>query len=169
MTTWTRVTDPEVAVALMPGWFAARMLASRGSYGFLLATGDVVRVSRVAAIHVASEGLVLVDVLLDHAGLPDGVDTAWRAKHFLGAPVPGANLATLTLAQIVMAVEFTAAEIVETANDIEMTASQAALGGVPVTADAIVVKNGTTAVPVEPVQEAGGGSFPASNVRAWIG
>ena len=38
MTIWTRVTDPEAAVALLLAWFVARMLAGRGSYGFLLAT-----------------------------------------------------------------------------------------------------------------------------------
>lgn len=120
MTTWTRVIDSEIAVSLMPAWFATRMLAARGSYGFLLATGDVVRVSRVTAVHVSSCGSILVDVLLDHAGVPGGVDTAWQPKHFLGAPVPGANLATLNLAQIVMAVEFTAAAIAETTTDIAL-------------------------------------------------
>ena len=123
MTSWTRVTDPEDAEALLPAWFAARMMAMRGSYGFLLATGDVVRASRVMAVHVASAGgPVLVDVLLDHAGVPGGVDMAWQSKHYLGAPVPGANLATLNLAQIAMALEFTAAEIAETVDDAEALA-----------------------------------------------
>lgn len=123
MTSWTRVTDPEEAEALLPAWFAARMMAMRGSYGFLLATGDVVRASRVMAVHVASAGgPVLVDVMLDHAGVPGGVDMAWQSKHYLGAPVPGANLATLNLAQIAMALEFTAAEIAETADDAEALA-----------------------------------------------
>ena len=117
MTTWTRITDPDTAVASLPAWFAGKMLGVRGSYGFLLATGDVVRVSRVTAVHASSDGAVLVDVLLDHAGVPGGVDLAWESKHFLGAPVPGANFATLNLAQIAMAVEFVAVEIAETAND----------------------------------------------------
>lgn len=114
MTTWTRVTDPDAAAALLPAWFAGRMMAVRGSYGFLLATGDVVRASRVTAVHVSSAGTVLVDILLDHAGVPGGVDAAWQPKHFLGAPVPGASVATLNLAQVALAVEFTAAEIAET-------------------------------------------------------
>ncbi len=126
MTSWTRVTDPDTAVALLPAWFAARMMATRGSYGFLLGTGDVVRVSRVTAVHVSSGGAMLIDVLLDHAGVPDGVDTAWQPKHFLGAPVPGANLATLNLAQVVIAVEFTAAEIAEAANDAGISTLDAA-------------------------------------------
>lgn len=118
MAPWTRVTDPEAAAALLPAWFAARMMATRGTYGFLLATGDVLRVSRVTAIHVApGSGPVLIDVLLDHAGVPGGVDLAWRPKQFLGAPLPGAALATLNLAQIVAVVEFAVAEFVETAND----------------------------------------------------
>lgn len=118
MTSWTRVTDPDEAEALLPAWFAPRMMAMRGAYGFLLATGDVVRASRVTAVHVASAGgPILVDVLLDHAGVPGGVDMAWQPKHYLGAPVPGANLATLNLSQVVMALEFTAAEIAETVDD----------------------------------------------------
>jgi hypothetical protein len=76
-----------------------------------------VRASRVTAVHVSSGGVVLIDLLLDHAGVPGGVDLAWRPKQFLGAPVPGATLATLNLAQVALAVEFTAAEIAETAGD----------------------------------------------------
>ena len=127
MTTWTRVTDPDAAAAMLPAWFATGMMGARGSYGFLLATGDVVRVSRVTAIHVSSGGSILIDVLLDHAGVPGGVDTAWQYKHFLGAPVPGAHLATLNLAQVAIAIEFTAAEIAETVNDGELSASDAVL------------------------------------------
>lgn len=137
MTTWTRVTDPDAAVALMPAWFAARMMAARGSYGFLLATGDVVRVSRVAAVHASSAGCILLDVLLDHAGVPGGVDLAWRPKQFLGAPVPAATLATVNLAQVVMAVEFVAAEIVEGAGDLARPSSDALPLGLPLPADAI--------------------------------
>ncbi len=124
---WTRVNDPDAAVALLPAWFSARMMASRGSFGFLLTTGDVVRVSRVAAVHLSSTGKVLVDVLLDRAGVPEGVDTAWRAKHFLGAPVPGAPIATINLDHITMAVEFAAAEIVENPLHNEHASTLAAL------------------------------------------
>ena len=142
MTTWTRVTDPEVAARSLPAWFAARMMATRGAYGFLLATGDVVRVSRVTAVHVAPEGgPMLIDVLLDHAGVPGGVDLAWQPKHFLGAPVPGATLATLNLAQVAMAVEFTAAEIAETANDDEIPASDMIPIDLSVSDDAMVAND----------------------------
>ena len=92
MTSWTRVTDPDKAVALLPAWFAGRMLATRGSFGFLLTTGDVVRISRITAVHVSSGGSILLDVLLDHAGVPSGVDTAWQPKHFLGAPCQAQTL-----------------------------------------------------------------------------
>jgi hypothetical protein len=137
MTTWTRINDADAAVELLPTWFAARMLGTRGSYGFLLATGDVVRVSRVTAIHVSSSGSILIDVLLDHAGVPDGVDMAWRTKHFLGVPVPAANLATLNLAQIVMVIEFKAAQIAETAENAETQTSDAVSIDRPVVADAV--------------------------------
>lgn len=45
MVTGTRVTDPDTAFALLPAWFAGPMMAVRGPYGFLLATGDVVPAS----------------------------------------------------------------------------------------------------------------------------
>jgi hypothetical protein len=141
MATWTRVTDPDTAVTLLPAWFAARMMGTRGSYGFLLATGDVVRVSRVTAVHVSSSGSILIDVLLDHAGVPGGVDTAWQPKHFLGAPVPGASLATLNLAQIAMAIEFTAAEMAETANDTEIPIADPLPVDRSVTANAVVAND----------------------------
>ena len=107
MTTWTRVANPETDTALLPAWFAVRMTGARGSFGLLLATGDVLRVASVVAAHLSAEGTVLVDVLLDHAGVPESADTAWRSKHYLGAPVPGAVMATVNLAQVVAAVEFT--------------------------------------------------------------
>ncbi len=141
MPTWTRVTDPDIAVSLMPPWFAARMLGARGSYGFLLGTGDVVRVSRVTAVHVSASGPILVDVLLDHAGVPDGVDLAWQPKHFLGAPVPGANLATLNLDQVVMAVEFTAVAIAEAQADAAIADMAALHVGLPAAPDPIAAND----------------------------
>jgi hypothetical protein len=61
----------------------------------------------------------LLDVLLDRGGVPNGVDLAWRSKHFLGAPVPGANMATVNLAHVVAAVAFVASMTVSGANDDE--------------------------------------------------
>ena len=52
-------------------------------------------------------------MLLDTAGVPDGVDQAWRTKHYLGAPIPGATMATVNLAHVVATVEFVVAEIAE--------------------------------------------------------
>jgi hypothetical protein len=145
MTTWTRITDPDDAVTLLPAWFATRMMATRGAYGFLLATGDVARVSRITAIHVAATGAILIDVLLDHAGVPDGVDTAWRPKHYLGAPVTGATLATLNAAQIVMAVEFETPQLAESASLADLTP---ALAVAPANDPDLVAAIGR---PVEPI------------------
>ena len=134
---WTHITDPDEAVKLFPAWFAGRMIRERGSFGLLLTTGDVLRITSVMAIQQGSDGTVLVDVLLDHAGPPEGVDLAWRKNHFLGAPVPGATMATVNLAHMVTAVEFVAAEIAEPANDRirglgeELPAAVAGLGLVP--------------------------------------
>lgn len=115
--TWTRITDPETVVGLLPAWFGRRMVGLRGAFGLLLTTGDVLRLTSIAAAHQSSEGVVLLDVLLDHAGVPDGLDLAWRSKHFLGAPVPGASVATVNLAHIVAAVEFTVVEMAENPAD----------------------------------------------------
>jgi hypothetical protein len=109
--TWTRITDPETVVGLLPAWLGRRMVGLRGSFGLLLTTGDVVKLTSIAAAHQSSEGIVLLDVLLDSAGVPDGLDLAWRSKHFLGAPVPGASVATVNLAHVVAAIEFTVAEM----------------------------------------------------------
>jgi hypothetical protein len=119
--TWTRVTDPDVAVTLMPPWFVGHMLSGHGRYGLLLTTGDVLRVSRLMAVHVSSVGAVLLDVLLDSAGVPLDVDLAWQSKHFLGAPVPGAVFASVNVTCVMAAVEFVAGEFAETAGDQALT------------------------------------------------
>jgi len=59
----------------------------------------------------------LLDVLLDHGGIPDGIDLAWQPKRYLGTPVPGATVATVNLAHVVAAVEFVAEETVEQPGD----------------------------------------------------
>lgn len=115
--TWTRITDPETVATLLPAWFGSRMVGLRGSFGLLLTTGDVMRLTSIVAAHQSSDGVVLLDILLDHAGVPDGLDLAWRSKHYLGAPVPGASLATINLAQVVAAVEFTVVELAEVPGD----------------------------------------------------
>jgi hypothetical protein len=102
---------------MLPAWLGRRMVGLRGAFGLLLTTGDVLRLTSIAAAHQSSEGVILLDVLLDHAGVPDGLDLAWRSKQYLGAPVPGATLATVNLAHIVAAVEFTVAEMAQTHAD----------------------------------------------------
>jgi hypothetical protein len=114
---WRRITDPEHAAELLPIWFGIRMIGLRGSFGLLLTTGDVVRITTLTALHESPHGVVLLDVLLDTAGVPDGVDQAWRGKHYLGAPIPGATMATVNLAHVVAAVEFVVAEIAEPPNE----------------------------------------------------
>ena len=116
---WTRITDPDNAAALLPTWFSGRMIGERGAFGLLLTTGDVMRITSIMAI-ATSDGLTFVDVLLDSAGVPEGVDLAWSQKHFLGAPVPGATLATVNVAHVIAMVEFVAAELVEPARDVSV-------------------------------------------------
>jgi hypothetical protein len=111
--TWTRISYPEQAARALPIWFVTRMIGLRGRFGLLLTSGDVLRITSLAALHESPNGVILLDVLLDHAGVPDGVDHAWQTKHYLGAPVPGATMATVNLAHVVTAVEFVVAEIVE--------------------------------------------------------
>jgi len=119
--TWTRITEPETVAGLLPAWIGRRMIGLRGSFGLLLTTGDVLRLTSIAAAHQSSEGAVLLDVLLDDAGVPDGIDLAWRSKHFLGSPVQGASVATVNLAHIVAAVEFTVAEMAVNPGDKTVT------------------------------------------------
>jgi hypothetical protein len=114
---WIRITEPEQAAEMLPAWLSTRMIGLRGKFGLLITTGDVLRVSSVIALNQSSDGTVLLDVLLDHAGVPEGVDTAWQPKHYLGAPVPGATMATVNLAHVIGAVEFVAAPMVEGAED----------------------------------------------------
>jgi hypothetical protein len=113
---WTRITDPDHAAELLPTWFSGRMIGERGAFGLLLATNDVMRITSIMAI-ATSDGLTFMDVLLDSAGVPEGVDLAWSQKHFLGAPVPGATLATVNVAHVIALVEFVAAELVDTPDD----------------------------------------------------
>jgi len=115
---WTRVTDADEAAGLLPAWLGRRLIGLRGRFGLLLTTGDVLRITSLTAVHQSSDGLVLLDVLLDHAGVPEGIDLAWQSKHFLGAPVPGATLASVNLAQVVAAVEFLAEETVQGSEDV---------------------------------------------------
>jgi hypothetical protein len=114
---WTHITDPERSAELLPIWFSIRMIGSRGRFGLLLTTGDVLRITTVTALHESPRGIILLDVLLDSAGVPEGVDQAWRTKHYLGAPIPGATIATVNLAHVVAAVEFVVAEIAERPNE----------------------------------------------------
>jgi hypothetical protein len=115
---WTRITDPDDAIRLLPAWFSSRMIGLHGTFGMLLATGDVVRCKSIAAAHVSSAGLVLLDVILDGPGVPEGVDLAWRSKHYLGVPVAAASLATVNLTHVVAVVEFTAAQFAEKSDEI---------------------------------------------------
>ena len=111
--TWTRITDPDEAADFLPAWFGSHMIGLRGKFGLVLTTGEILKISSIGALHQSSGGAILLDVLLDHSGIPDGIDLAWQAKHYLGAPVPGATIATVNLAHVVAAVDFLAEVMVE--------------------------------------------------------
>jgi hypothetical protein len=119
--TWTRITDQDEAVDLLPAWLGRRLIGLRGRFGLLLTTGDVMRITSIGAVHLSSDGLILLDVSLDHAGVPDGVDFVWQLKHFLGAPDPGGTEASVNLAHVVAAVEFVDAALVEQPSDQSIT------------------------------------------------
>jgi len=114
---WTHIADPDEAERLLPSWLGRHLIAMHGAFGLLLGTGDIMRITSISAVHHSSDGVILLDVLLDSAGVPEGVDLAWRSKHFLGTPVPGATMATVNLAHVVAAVEFVAPVMVRGAND----------------------------------------------------
>jgi hypothetical protein len=111
--TWTRVTDVDEAATFLPAWIGRRLAGLHGRFGLLLTTGDVLRITSIGAVHHSSDGVILVDVSLDNAGVPEGADLAWRSKHFLGMPVPGATMATVNLAHVVATVEFLASLTVD--------------------------------------------------------
>jgi hypothetical protein len=111
--TWTRITDQDEAVDLLPAWLGRRLIGLHGRFGLLLTTGDVMRITTIGAVHLSSDGLVLLDVSLDQPGVPDGIDLAWQSKQFLGAPAPRATAATVNLAHVVAAVEFIDTVLVE--------------------------------------------------------
>jgi hypothetical protein len=122
---WTRITDQDEAAELLPAWLGRRLIGLHGRFGLLLTTGDVMRITSIGAVHLSSDGLILLDVSLDHAGVPDGLDLAWRPKQFLGAPMPGATAATVNLAHVVAAVEFTDTVMVEAPGESDtLTAAQ---------------------------------------------
>jgi hypothetical protein len=117
---WTRITDQDQAVELLPAWLGRRLIGLRGRFGLLLTTGDVLRITSIGAVHLSSDGLNLLDVSLDHAGVPAGIDLAWQTKHFLGAPHPGGDEASVNLAHVVAAVEFVDAALVEQPTEAEV-------------------------------------------------
>jgi len=63
--TWTRITDQDEAVDLLPAWLGRRLIGQHGKSGLLLATGDVIRITSIGAVNMSSDGLVLLDVSLD--------------------------------------------------------------------------------------------------------
>ncbi|MFL5289366.1 MAG: hypothetical protein ACJ8AW_52515 [Rhodopila sp.] len=93
------------------------MAGLHGRFGLLLTTGDVLRITTISAAHLSSDGTVVLDVSLDNAGVPEGVDLAWQSKHCLGASVPGATATTVNLVQVVSAVEFLAVVALERLGD----------------------------------------------------
>jgi hypothetical protein len=82
--TWTRVTDVDEAATFLPAWIGRRLVGLHGRFGLLLTTGDVLRITSIGVVHHSSDGVILVDVSLDNAGVPEGADLAWRSKHSTG-------------------------------------------------------------------------------------
>ena len=80
--TWTRITDPDEAANLLPAWFGSRMSRLRGRFGLVLTTGDTLRITSIGALHQSSSGIILLDVLLDHGGIPDGIDLSLAIEAF---------------------------------------------------------------------------------------
>ena len=59
--TWTRIMDQDEAVDLLPAWLGRRLIGLRGRFGLLLTTGDVMRITSIGAVHLSSDGLILLD------------------------------------------------------------------------------------------------------------
>ena len=67
---WTHIKDQDDAAKLLPAWLGRRLIGLRGRFGLLLTTGDIMRITCIGAVHLSSDGLVLLDVSLDDAGGP---------------------------------------------------------------------------------------------------
>ena len=89
--TWARITDPDEAASLLPAWFGSRMTGLRGRLGLLLTTGDILRITSIGSLHQSPTGIVLLDVLLDHGGVPDGIDLAWALSRRAGSWCDNSN------------------------------------------------------------------------------
>ena len=74
---WTHIADPDEAERLLPSWLGRHLVAMHGRFGLLLVSGDVMRITSISAVHHSSDGVMLLDVLLDSAGVPEG-EWTWR-------------------------------------------------------------------------------------------
>jgi hypothetical protein len=83
---WTYIADPDEAERLLPSWLGRHLIAMHGTFGLLLGTGDIMRITSISAVHHSSDGVILIDVLLDTAGVPEGVDLAGVQSISLARP-----------------------------------------------------------------------------------
>ena len=74
--TRTRITDQDEAADLLPAFLGRRLIGQHGRFGLLLTTGEVMRITSIGAFYMSSNGLVLLDVSLDQAGVPDDIGVA---------------------------------------------------------------------------------------------
>ena len=73
------ISDPNEAAGFLPAWFGSHMIGLRSKFGLVLTTGDVLMISSICPLHQSSGGTILLDVLLDRAGVPDSTRRGWRS------------------------------------------------------------------------------------------
>ena len=103
---------------ILLAWLGRRLIGLRGKFGLLLVTGDVMRITSIGAVQsVVPLGWFCWMYRSIMPGCPTGSILAWQTKHFLGAPYPGGDEATVNLAHIVAAVEFVDVAMAEPSRD----------------------------------------------------
>ncbi|MFC3124292.1 hypothetical protein ACFOD4_04395 [Pseudoroseomonas globiformis] len=104
---WTTIDDPaDLRLgAVMPAWFAGRMMADEWVFALLLSGGQTVLIRRIDAVHVSPAGTVLLDVdLLEGDEVPRFLRRDALSQPVLAAPT-GRVRATVNLAHLAMAYE----------------------------------------------------------------
>ncbi len=98
---WTTIeaADDLRLGAVMPAWFAGRMMADQWQFALLLSTGHTMLIRRIDAIHVSPTGQTLIDVEMSE----DAPEVSVPGTPF-GSPT-GRTRATIGLAHVVAAFE----------------------------------------------------------------
>jgi hypothetical protein len=69
----TSTQDAKEAARLLPAWFIERMMTDHWRFGLVLATGGVLEVERIEAVHQAADDSIWLDVRLQESSFTSEV------------------------------------------------------------------------------------------------